>query len=150
MENNLTVDKRTTSISTKDYSPALKVQLLEKQSEFCKTFTNPTRLQIISVLIEEVFEDGCLRKVLRELNVTEIITAIKKEFNVDINQTTVSQHISILKRHNILIARRDGNNMYYKVANHRIIDACCLVREIVIDFIKDTASISDSIPENPF
>ena len=130
-------------------SPDLKTQLLTKQSEFCKNFTNPTRLQIINVLIDEIFEeDGCIRKVLKELNVTDIISSIKNEFNVDLNQTTVSQHISILKQHGVLIARRDGNNIYYKVANPRIIDACCLVREIVVGFLKNTASFSDQIPEN--
>ncbi len=136
-------------ISTKDFSPDLKVKLLTQQSEFCKTFTNPTRLQIINVLIDEVFdEDGCVKKVLKELNVTEIISAIKKEFNIELNQTTVSQHISILKQHHVLESRRDGNNIYYKVANPKIVDACCVVREIVIHFLKTTASFSESLPEN--
>ena len=137
-------------VSFKDFSPKLKTQLLSQQSDFCKTFTNPTRLQIISVLIEEVFEDGCLKKVLRELNVSDILTAVKEEFNVDISQTTLSQHISILRNHHVLIARRGGNNIFYKVASPKIIDACCLVREIVIDQLKRTASITDDLPENIF
>ena len=144
----MTVQKNSI-LSTKDFSPELKVKLLTKQSEFCKTFTNPTRLQIINVLIDEIFEeDGCVKKVLKELNVSDIQTAIKNEFDVDLNQTTLSQHISILKQHDVLIARRDGNNIYYKVANPRIIDACCLVREIVINFLKNTASFSERLPEN--
>ena len=137
-------------VSFKDFSPKLKTQLLTEQSDFCKTFTNPTRLQIISVLIEEVFEDGCLKKVLRELNVSDILTSVKEEFSVDISQTTLSQHISILKNHHVLIARRDGNNIFYKVASPKIIDACCLVREIVIDELKKAASMTDDLPENIF
>jgi ArsR family transcriptional regulator len=133
--------------SNTDFTPEIKVQLFEKQSEFCKTFTNPTRLQIISVLIEEIFEDGCIKKVLKELNVTDILSQIKSNFNVELSQTTLSQHISILKQHKVLIARRDGNNIFYKVANHKIIDACCLVREIVIDLLKNTLSFSDNLSE---
>lgn len=146
----LDVEKPTHLVSFKEFSPDLKNQLLSQQSNFCKTFTNPTRLQIISVLIEEVFEDGCLKKVLRELNVSDILKAIKDEFNIDLSQTTLSQHISILRNHHVLISRRDGNNIFYKVANPKIIDACCLVREIVIDELKKTASITDDLPENVF
>lgn len=138
-------------VSFKNFTPTLKNNLLSQQSNFCKTFTNPTRLQIISVLIDEVFdEDGCLKKVLRELNVTEILSAIKDEFDIDLSQTTLSQHLAILRNHHVIIARRDGNNIFYKVANPKIIDACCLVREIVIDQMKKTATISDSLPENIF
>lgn len=142
------LEKTQKSVSFKNFSPKLKTQLLLQQSEFCKTFTNPTRLQIISVLIEEVYEDGCIKKILRELNVSDILTAVKEEFNVELSQTTLSQHIAILRNHHVLIARRDGNNIFYKVANHKIIDTCCIVREIVIDQLKQTASLSESLPEN--
>lgn len=141
--------QKNSSVSIKDMEPQLKVQLLLRQSEFCKTFSNPTRLQIINVLIDEIFdEDGCIRKVLKELNVTDIISAIKREFSIELSQTTVSQHISILKHNNVLISRRDGNNIYYKISNPRIIDACCLVREIIVGFLKNTATLSENLPEN--
>lgn len=144
----MTVEKTLKIFSFKDFTPKLKTQLLSQQSDFCKTFTNPTRLQILSVLMEEVYEDGCLKKVLRELNVSDILSAIKTEFDADLSQTTLSQHLAILRNHHVIIARRDGNNIFYKVANDKIIDACCLVREIVIDQLKRTASLSDSLPEN--
>ena len=125
-----------------------KLKILEKQSEFCKLFTNPHRLQILNVLMEEIPSFGedteQVRKTRRELTVTQIHEYIMKEFNVEISQTTLSQNLSLLRKNGAVMTRRDGNNIYYKILNPKLMIACGIVREIVIDRLKREQSL---IPE---
>ena len=127
-------------------NPVKKIKILERQSEFCKLFTNVYRLEILYVLTHDLDDT----EIAIELSVSQILEKIHEVFDTDLSQTTLSQHIAILRNHHVLIARRDGNNIFYKVASPKIIDACCLVREIVIDQLKKTASITDDLPENVF
>jgi len=85
------------------------------QSEFCKTLTNPKRLEILHLL-----ERG-------EKTVTEITNL------TGIRQANVSQHLSVMRHNRIINERREGNSVYYSLANPRITEACNLVREIMTE-----------------
>jgi ArsR family transcriptional regulator len=78
----------------------------EPASEKLKALANPTRLQIVIGLIEN------------ECNVSEI----QRKLNV--SQSTVSQHLRILRDRDIIKGERRGTEICYKV-----IDTC--VRKIV-------------------
>ena len=93
------------------------------QSEFCKVFTHPKRLQIMHLLGEH------------ELSVTNLVQA------TGLRQSNVSQHLSVLRVNRIIEERREGNKIYYKLANPKIIEACNLIREILAtQFAKDAES----------
>jgi DNA-binding transcriptional ArsR family regulator len=76
----------------------------EPVAEILKALGHPARLCIISGLIEE--EDGC--------NVTNMQECL------GIPQSTVSQHLSVLKSKGILEGRRRGNEICYFIADKRI------------------------------
>ncbi len=59
----------------------------------------------------------CLRQ--REKTVSEILTC--KSFE-GVPQSTVSQHLAILRRTGLVTARREGTNIYYSLANRKIMD----------------------------
>lgn len=88
-------------------------ELNKIQSRFCKIFTNPKRLQIIHLIGS------------REMSVTELVEA------TGLRQSNVSQHLSVLRLNKILHERREGNKVFYKLANPKIIEACNLIREIL-------------------
>jgi len=69
----------------------------EKISEILKALSHPVRLQIIEGLIKN------------ECNVSEIQKILK------LPQSTVSQHLRILKNAGIIKGRRNGTQVCYKV-----------------------------------
>src|SRR3989344_3320047 len=97
--------------------------LYKIHAEMCKVFSNPTRLEILNLL------SG------KELSVTELIEKIK------LSQSNISQHLSIMKNKGIVLSARKGKNIYYKLANPRIIDAFGIIREILIEKLKENGKI---------
>src|SRR3989338_2532504 len=88
-------------------------KIYELHSEICKTLANPKRLEIIDAL-----RDG-------EKNVSELVSI------VNISQSNISQHLTILRQKNIASTRRDGGHIYYKLAYPEIIKACEIIRDIL-------------------
>src|SRR3989344_7647425 len=88
-------------------------ELYKIHAELCKVFSNPTRLEILNLLKN------------KELSVTEMIKKTK------LSQANISQHLSIMKAKGIVASRRNGKNIYYKLANPKIIKAFDIIREVL-------------------
>ena len=71
-------------------------------SEKLKTLGNPTRLQMLANL----YEDECN------------VSAIQKRLKLP--QSTISQHLSILKNNRIIEGRREGTKVCYKIIDKDI------------------------------
>ncbi len=69
----------------------------EEISEVLKAVAHPVRLQILAGLLED------------ECNVGKI------QDTLGLPQSTVSQHLAILRRHKIVKARREGVKVCYRV-----------------------------------
>lgn len=74
----------------------LKVEQLEHAANMLKAIAHPIRIAIISFL-----EDG------KTMSVTEIHKKLQ------IEQSTTSHHLGILKDRGILASKRDGKNTFY-------------------------------------
>ena len=81
-------------------------ELAIRQAEFCKLFGNTSRILILWSLYD------------RELPVTEIAD----EVGTSLQNT--SQHLALLKEHNIVSARRDGQTIYYRIAENEWLKCC--------------------------
>ena len=88
-------------------------KIYELHAEICKTLAKPKRLEIINAL-----RDG-------EKNVSELVGI------VNISQTNISQHLTILRQKNIVSTRRDGSHIYYKLAYPEMIKACEIIRDVL-------------------
>jgi ArsR family transcriptional regulator len=89
--------------------------LFEMQAEICKTLTNPKRIEILSTLKND------------ERTVTELVNALGA------SKANVSQHLAVMRHKGILVTRRDGVNIYYRVANPKVIEACTLMKEVLFE-----------------
>jgi DNA-binding transcriptional ArsR family regulator len=76
---------------------------IETASNMMKAIAHPMRLAILGYLTED-----------KELTVTEIHEL------VNIEQSTASHHLGILKDKGILISRRDGKNTIYSIKNRNL------------------------------
>ena len=89
--------------------------IFEMQAEICKTLTNPKRIEILN----------CLRT--EEKTVTELVDALGA------SKANVSQHLAVMRHKGILTTRRDGVNIYYRVSNPKVIEACSLMKEVLFE-----------------
>lgn len=101
--------------------------LFELQSEVCKTLASPKRLEIINAL-----KDG-------EKTVGELVDIL------GVPKANVSQHLAVMRHKGILKSRRDGVNIYYKIANPKVVQACGLMREVLTEQMKERSKLIDIV-----
>lgn len=89
--------------------------VFQLHAEICKTLSNSTRLMILNFL-----RDG-------EKSVSELAKL------VGARQANVSQHLAVLRQRGIVTTRKQGANIYYSVANPKIIHACDMIREVLFE-----------------
>jgi ArsR family transcriptional regulator len=85
------------------------------QAEICKTLTNPKRIEILNALKKE------------EKTVTELVGALGA------SKANVSQHLAVMRHKGILSTRREGVNIFYRVSNPKVIEACALMKEVLYE-----------------
>ena len=110
--------------------PGDDVRVFDMQADVCLALANPKRLQILSLL-----KDG-------EMSVA----ALTKE--IGIHKANLSQHLAVLRQKNILETRREGTTIFYRISNPKIIEACAIMRGVLIEMLKDKAKLSKRIIES--
>ena len=97
-------------------------------SDVCKTLANPKRQEILDNLRG------------KELTVNELVKA------TGISQANLSQHLAILRTKGIVSTRREGINVYYMIANHKIIEAFDLISDVMNESVStQTEAIREGI-----
>lgn len=96
-------------------APSREAHLFEAQADVCKTFANPWRLRIV-----EALGDG-------ELTVSGLVQAL------GIAKSSVSQHLAVMRERGIVEFRRAGNHVYYRLSSPKVLAACRLMREVLIE-----------------
>jgi ArsR family transcriptional regulator len=105
-----------------------KKEFYQLHSEVCKTLANPKRQEILD----------SLRK--NEMTVNDLIE------KTGISQANLSQHLSFMRGKGILNSRRDGNNIYYSLANPKILEAFDLISQVLDDSMSSkTKTIKSAI-----
>ncbi|MDP2156867.1 MAG: metalloregulator ArsR/SmtB family transcription factor [Nitrospirota bacterium] len=91
--------------------------MLDFHAKFCKTFSNSKRLEIINLLKTGEQSAGYITKEL------------------GIPKANASQHLAKMRRMKILETRRAGVNIYYRIANRKITQACSLMQDALEQLI---------------
>ena len=90
-------------------------QTLEDIAELFKGFSDPTRVQILSNLVD------------RELCVTHIAEA------VEMSQSAISHQLRILKQMHLIKFRREGKNILYSLADDHVLTILQMGLEHVLE-----------------
>jgi len=98
-------------------------EIYELQADVCKIFSNAKRMEIISTLKD------------REMSAGELLEKIV------LSKANLSQHMAVLKAKGVILTRREGVNIYYRIANLKIIQACNLMREVLMEQIQEKGRI---------
>jgi ArsR family transcriptional regulator len=97
------------------------------RAEVCRILGSPTRIKII-----EELSDG--EKAVGELS--EIL---------GLRQANVSQHLSIMRSKGVLKTRKEGTSIYYSISNPKIIQACNLMKQVLLDQLKENEELTTLI-----
>lgn len=87
--------------------------LYEMQADIAKVLANPTRLRILNRIGAGEVSYGAL---LRELGVSK---------------TNLSQHLAILRKAGVLVVRREGVHVHFRLTFPEIKDLCSAMRDIL-------------------
>ena len=97
--------------------------LFKLHAEICKTLANAKRLEIMNFLRN------------KEANASEIMQIVK------MSKANLSQHMGVLVQKGVVLARKEGVNVFYKISDDRIIQACDLMRSVLIKILEANSKI---------
>jgi len=100
-------------------------QIHQYHAELCQVLSHAKRLEVINVL-----RDG-------EMSVTELAQKL------GLTVGNLSQHLSMMKERHILLARKEGNMVYYRIANPKLIRCFDMMREMLFEQIRQDAALLD-------
>ncbi len=92
-------------------------------AEMCKVFSHPKRLELINVL-----RDG-------EMSVGELSEKL------GVSPANLSQHLAMMRERRILVTRKEGNMVYYRIANPKLLKAFDMLREMLFEQINQDAAL---------
>lgn len=98
-------------------------QVYTYHAEMCQVFSHPKRLEVIDIL-----RDG-------EMTVTEL----SQKLGLSIGN--LSQHLSMMKERHILHSRKEGNMVYYRIVNPKLIQVFDMMREMLFEQIRQDAAL---------
>lgn len=101
--------------------------LFKLHAEICKTLANPKRLEIMNFLRN------------KEASASEIMHSVK------MSKANLSQHMGVLVQKGVVLARKESVNVFYKISDSRIIQACDLMRSVLIKVLEGNRKIAQEL-----
>ena len=101
------------------------LEIFKLKAELCKAFSDPKRLLIINEL-----RDG-------EKQVGELAGTL------GMPQAVVSRQLALLRSKGVLTARREGTRVYYRLADAKIVEACDLVHEVLMNNLSKNRELAE-------
>ena len=80
--------------------------VFDSVAAYFSVLSEPTRLKIMHAVCDS------------EKSVSEIVAA------TGATQTNVSRHLGLMRRHGVLTRRREGNQIYYRMADPTMMELC--------------------------
>lgn len=101
--------------------------LFKLKAELCKTFSDASRLIILQELSSGEKSVGELMDVL------------------EIPQAVVSRHLALLRNRGVVKTRRQGTTVYYSLADMKIIEACNMVHQVMMNHLERNRNLAERI-----
>jgi ArsR family transcriptional regulator len=104
-----------------------RTDIFELHADVCRTISHATRLKILALLGHQEMTVGELAEI------------------IGISLPNASQHLKLLKAHALVRARKEGQCVHYSIVDRRIIQACTLIRSVLLDQMKERGLIAAKV-----
>ncbi|NJN44072.1 MAG: winged helix-turn-helix transcriptional regulator [Anaerolineae bacterium] len=102
-------------------------EINQLHANICGALADPSRILILYLLSEG------------PLNVNTLVEKL------ELPQPTVSRHLKVLRERGLVKAERDGQSVYYELADERVIEALDLLRTVLADRLSKQASLAYTV-----
>ena len=102
-------------------------KIFEMQCDICKALGHPLRLAIVDQL-----DDG-------ETAAVDLIA------DLEISKANLSKHMALLAHGGIVESRREGRQIYYRLTDPEIHQACAIMRSILYRRLKQGEKLASAI-----
>ncbi|HBH97191.1 MAG TPA: hypothetical protein DDX89_05310, partial [Candidatus Omnitrophica bacterium] len=75
------------------------------------------------------------------------VQALAKRLKV--RKANLSQHLAILRQRGIAATRREGLNIYYRCANPKMLKACEILREVLLEQLAEGGRLMEQASQRP-
>ena len=104
-------------------------KVFELHADVCKIFSNAKRLEIINMLKDQEMSAGALLE------------------KTGLSKANLSQHMAVLKSKGVILTRKEGINVYYCIANPKIIQACNLMKEVLLEQLEEKGKMASRLQQ---
>jgi len=101
--------------------------LFERHADICKVFSNAIRLRILASIGKKEMAVGAIAQ------------------DLDLPLGTVSPHLLMMKLRRVLVSRKQGTQVFYRLANPKILEAFELIREILSEQMRQDGMLGQEL-----
>jgi len=98
----------------------------ELEADLLKALGHPARLQIVEILAQE---DTCVCELMPQLG---------------LEQSNLSQHLKLLRKHGVVTARREGSRVVYSLVNRSLMKLIAAASEAVQEHLERVSAVAAS------
>lgn len=109
---------------------SIKREVDRLHAQICQGLADPKRILLLYALEEE---PQC---------VTDLVETL------GLPQSTVSHHLKVLRERGLVATEREGTAIYYSLADHRIIEALNMLRDLLADILARQADVAERLQES--
>lgn len=102
------------------------IETCKMLADFFFILSNPTRMEIFCALQEK----------------SKSVSVLAEEVNKTIQN--VSQHLRLMREKEIVVAIKQGQQIFYSIVDERLVEGCRLIRDAFIDHLQDRINMLDS------
>jgi DNA-binding transcriptional ArsR family regulator len=105
--------------------------IFEIQANLCRTMSHALRLEIVHLLREQP------RRVM------DIAASTGH------SPSAISRHLGVLRHGGVLMTERHGQEIFYQIANPKMVTICDLMREVLVEEASRQSSLIKGMPYDP-
>jgi ArsR family transcriptional regulator len=102
------------------------------KAEFFRVLGHPARIRVLQLLRDGERTVGSLQAAL------------------ELDSGGTSQHLAALRRQGLVVSRRDGTNVYYRIKDPRILDLLELAKKILAAGLEENRVLLDDLAVEDF
>ncbi len=102
-------------------------QIFQLHADVYAALSNPKRLEIIQLLRGQELSVGNIQEML------------------GLSQANLSQHLMVLREHNLVNYRKNGTSVYYKLSHPNIVKSADLTRAMLVDQNRGNEDLTEEL-----